>query len=441
VSDLVIVVPGIMGSVLKRGNRVVWDTSVVTAARGILDFQNTIRALALPEGLGDSAPDAAHTLEPSGLLRGWHLMPGAGSGRGYLGMVKELRRLGAEPLRVAEFAYDWRLSNRYTARRLKRFTESALEQWQDTRRDPDARVVFVCHSMGGLVARHYVNQLGGHELCRRIVTIGTPYSGSVNAIRTLTGGSRMPDRLVAAARTMPALHQLLPSFACVRTSQGPATLAVSPLPGIEAGMAADAAALHAQGHTAHGTPLHVFAGWRHNTRAGIALTPDGFDYRWTWPETGAQGTVAERDLSGDGTVPRFAAIPPEWSDDTDVAYRPVRHSEQPEDLDLVQSVWAKIENLNPRTFMDTDTDLGVDIPDYVPLNEPVLIRARAAAPDLKVITTATSLRSPKDTQTAAADPDGNGGYLARLLLGPGVWHVAVRVVGQPSASGDLVLVG
>jgi triacylglycerol esterase/lipase EstA (alpha/beta hydrolase family) len=35
-------------------------------------------------------------------------------------------------------------------------------------------VVFVCHSMGGLLTRYYVDVLGGHEITRSVVTIHKP---------------------------------------------------------------------------------------------------------------------------------------------------------------------------------------------------------------------------------------------------------------------------
>ena len=48
-----------------------------------------------------------------------------------------------------------------------------------------ARVLLVCHSMGGLVARAYVRQ-GGPARIERIITIGTPHHGSIFA-RMLIG--------------------------------------------------------------------------------------------------------------------------------------------------------------------------------------------------------------------------------------------------------------
>jgi triacylglycerol esterase/lipase EstA (alpha/beta hydrolase family) len=43
-----------------------------------------------------------------------------------------------------------------------------------------AQVVFVCHSMGGLVARAYLRKYGGEHV-RRLITIGTPHRGSMHA--------------------------------------------------------------------------------------------------------------------------------------------------------------------------------------------------------------------------------------------------------------------
>ena len=42
------------------------------------------------------------------------------------------------------------------------------------------QVVLVCHSMGGLVARAYLRRYGKAKV-RRLVTIGTPYHGSMHA--------------------------------------------------------------------------------------------------------------------------------------------------------------------------------------------------------------------------------------------------------------------
>ncbi len=49
------------------------------------------------------------------------------------------------------------------------------------------RLILVGHSMGGLVARAYVEQCGGDEFVSKVITIGTPHHGTLMA-QTLPGG-------------------------------------------------------------------------------------------------------------------------------------------------------------------------------------------------------------------------------------------------------------
>jgi pimeloyl-ACP methyl ester carboxylesterase len=59
------------------------------------------------------------------------------------------------------------------------------------------RLNIVAHSLGGLVARYYVQKLGGDERVNILVTLGTPHSGTVLA-RLVPPG--VPHRLLAAVR-------------------------------------------------------------------------------------------------------------------------------------------------------------------------------------------------------------------------------------------------
>nr|WP_281055091.1 hypothetical protein [Thermomonospora curvata] len=93
--------------------------------------------------------------------------------------------------------------------------------WRKASKDnEDARGVFLCHSMGGLVARYYLEACGGAELCRAPITLGTPYRGSLDALSRLVNGVSFklgglgPD-LTRLARTLPSLHQFVPHCACL----------------------------------------------------------------------------------------------------------------------------------------------------------------------------------------------------------------------------------
>lgn len=60
----------------------------------------------------------------------------------------------------------------YYSRRLKEKVDGILE------RSGTEKIDMICHSMGGLVARHYISHLGGDKKVERLVTIGTPHHGS-----------------------------------------------------------------------------------------------------------------------------------------------------------------------------------------------------------------------------------------------------------------------
>ncbi|MFD0528634.1 esterase/lipase family protein [Kitasatospora arboriphila] len=74
-------------------------------------------------------------------------------------------------------------------------------------------VALVGHSLGGLIARYYVQRLGGHELVPEVVTLATPHEGTTAALlpnpfpitRQLRPGSdllaelRLPHRAAPAA--------------------------------------------------------------------------------------------------------------------------------------------------------------------------------------------------------------------------------------------------
>ncbi|MGH9752523.1 MAG: lipase family alpha/beta hydrolase [Blastocatellia bacterium] len=138
------------------------------------------------------------------------------------------------------FAYDWRRDIVESARALS----CAIEDLKRRLGRPDLRFDIVAHSMGGLVARYYAmygerDVLDGHGACpdwsgsrnlNKVVMIGTPNAGSMNAFRVLlhgfsaTAGARPSagfwrriKRKLPIARvgprttfTAPAVYQLFP---------------------------------------------------------------------------------------------------------------------------------------------------------------------------------------------------------------------------------------
>ena len=57
-----------------------------------------------------------------------------------------------------------------------------------------SRIDVVGHSMGGLICLYYIQELGGRQIVRRMVSLGTPYSGTWTALGgALTLGPLAPS--------------------------------------------------------------------------------------------------------------------------------------------------------------------------------------------------------------------------------------------------------
>jgi hypothetical protein len=310
--DIIVVVPGILGSVLKRDGRTVWGSgSVLSAGR-------LVRRLTLPEGLGDAAPDDAHRLEATGLMHGIAIVPGFWRvGGGYRGLLKYLyAKFAVDERNLLEFPYDWRLSNRFTAQALASFADQRLERWRLASGNRDAKVILIAHSMGGLVARYFVECCGGWDITRRVITIGTPHAGAVKALDVLSNGYLRVRRLRIPVRnlvdSLPSLPQLLPTYDCVVTSS---TVRVPitkvPVPNVKQATILMGKSFHediaAGVKCRRDGSLHVIYGHSQPTDEFVTLSSGGVTPRR------AHGSVSR---AGDGTVPRVAAVPPEWEDDT-----------------------------------------------------------------------------------------------------------------------------
>src|SRR5262249_47253822 len=144
-----------------------------------------------------------------------------------------------QPGNFIEFPYDWRLSNQLNAQRLADVAVPQLERWRRHTQNQDAKLILICHSMGGLIARWFLEVMGGREITRMLITIGTPYQGAVNALSALVNGLFMGlgpigisvDELV---RSFPSAYQLLPTYPCLDCGDGePRELRGMDLPNVD----------------------------------------------------------------------------------------------------------------------------------------------------------------------------------------------------------------
>jgi pimeloyl-ACP methyl ester carboxylesterase len=317
-TDLVVVVPGILGSTLRQDSHLVWAPSAGAALRAIATFGASIQRLQLPGGIGDEHPRDG--VEPVGLMPDLHVLPGIWTPvKGYDVLLKRLRSLGyrdispdptAPPGNLLPVGYDWRLSNRYTGQWLGTVIEPALERWRaQGGQYADARVIFVCHSMGGLAARWYIERCGGAEVTGKLITLGTPYRGAARSLDQLVNGARQGlgpfgISLTDFARSMPSLHQLLPEYACIEHDGDLAKTTETTIPELDTAMVADAMRFHTELANAEAQrpeslrATHPIIGIRQATATTASLA-------------GGRVTLIDayrgEDLYGDATVPIVGA--------------------------------------------------------------------------------------------------------------------------------------
>ncbi|MCK1347305.1 MULTISPECIES: hypothetical protein [unclassified Bradyrhizobium] len=319
VRDLIVFLPGIMGSVLQQNNKDVWAVTAGSVGEALATLGRNLDGLELkndPQNVDDLGDGVVAT----GLFPDVHLIPGLSRIDGYSGvraaLSQRLRLDGAQ--NYIEFPYDWRRDNRVAAHKLARLVPIWLARWKQASGNEDAKVVFIAHSMGGLVARYYLECLEGWRHARKLITFGTPYRGSPNALDSLSSGYRKTFAGFSVAdfsallRSFTSVYQLLPRYPCVDMGDGIARRPgeVSGLPNIDQAKAAAALAFHyeleraicANAGSKEYKPyvVHPIVGIDQPTKQFARLRSGrlvSFNDR--------NGT----DESGDGTVPRLSAVP------------------------------------------------------------------------------------------------------------------------------------
>jgi pimeloyl-ACP methyl ester carboxylesterase len=389
--DVVVLLPGITGSVLQRDGKDIWAPSAGAVLRGLLSFGRSVQKLQLQVVDDDwRAPDLGDGVTATRLAPDVHLLPGFWKIDGYTEIEDFLLR-NFELTRGENyhpFPYDWRRDNRAAAARLAQESEGWLRSWRRRSGRDSAQLVLVGHSMGGLVARYFVEALGGWKDTRAVVTFGTPYYGSLNAVDFLINGFHkdvgpLQLDLTPVLRSCTSVHQLVPLYRCIYPPDGNAvTPAKAGLPGwkpawdqhlvdFQTEMEQAAAANRADPAFARNPVVYrPIVGTDQPTRQSARMVGDQVELRM---DRGGS------DEAGDGTVPLVSAALAGTEDQR--TFAPQRHSRLQNYnpmLDHLKGVLASLYQVRIDDLRATVTAwFSYDGDDMYLPEEPVRVRLRA----------------------------------------------------------------
>jgi hypothetical protein len=389
--DVVVILPGILGSVLRKNGTDVWGLSVGAIARTLWHFGDNIKDLAIPENEMD-LDDYDDGVSATRLLPDTHLVPYFWKVDGYSLVAKTLQNyLGLKTgQNYFEFPYDWRLDNRVAARRLRELSM----RWLDAQKRAGAmkpRLILIAHSMGGLVSRYFLEVLGGWRVTRMLITFGTPFRGSVNALNFISNGlvKRVgPIKLLDLSemiRSFPSVYQLLPTYACYDPTGNGNYLHLNEaasIPHLVPDMVAKAFAFHKEIQEA----VEENSNDEEYKSRGYRTFPFVGTFQPTFQSAGWDGRAVKalqefhgNDDGGDGTVPRGSATPLEMEDRRGTMFVAGRHAS----LQNLQSVLTHVQGLisdldfKPERYRAIPYAIRVEIDDAFETGEPVQVRARA----------------------------------------------------------------
>lgn len=407
--DLIVVLPGITGSVLQKDGKDVWAGSRQAVFQALRTRFRSLHDLKLAGAADSDDLDLGDGVVASRLVDDITILPGLMKVDGYSGLRRKiLQQFDVKQgdifddryaANYFEFPYDWRRDNRISARKLQRFIAARLPQWREASGNKDAKVILIGHSMGGLISRYYLEVLGGWRDCKLLVTFGTPFSGSPKAIDAIANGNRRAGiDVTEIVRSFPSAYQLLPRYPVLRS--GTEWLRVTAVDNIP-----------------HLSPAQIAWGFGFTQEIEAALKANASEDRYeqkyrtlpivgthqpTWQSAAIQnGKLTllagmpngwDRYLAdGDGTVPRISAVPPEIADQFPEVFHTEKHGSIQNNaitLEQLMRTLSSTQNRLADMILGTkgtkgafDPTLSLTVEDVYAADEPVQLLVHERNPD------------------------------------------------------------
>jgi pimeloyl-ACP methyl ester carboxylesterase len=350
------------------------------------------------------------------LIQDVHFIPGLWKIDGYTMLSRLITETFAvecgklessRPANFFEFPYDWRRDNRAAARKLKRFIDEALPRWRSHSGAGDAKCILLAHSMGGLVARHYLEVLEGWRDCRALVTFGTPHRGSPKALNMLSNGYKILFDLTEPLRSFTSVYQLLPIYPIVDVEGDWKRVSdVDGLPGLDRKRSEESLRFHraievaVDAHRNEATYLDPLTSYRILPVVGVAqptLQSAIFKNGGLSVDDALPTGVPDQLRGGDGTVPRLSATPIELTNEFRDTFIAERHAALQSNAGILDDLRQRLIQLQGRQFVpirgpaldqygEGRPAISLQLDDLYGPGEPIIIRAwLVAAGDMSLI--------------------------------------------------------
>jgi pimeloyl-ACP methyl ester carboxylesterase len=396
--DLIVTLPGILGSVLQKDGKDLWARSGRSIVNMIKDRDGMLADLQLDQDDPD-AMELGDGIKATRFMEDVTIVPGFFKVEAYTQPSKMIidyfdvvvGDIYNDPWDRAanfyRFPYDWRRDNRANAKILKHYLDRRLHCWRNASGNPEAKVILLAHSMGGLVSRYYLEVLEGWRDAKALFTCGTPYRGAVNAVSFVSNGykGRLLD-FSETVRSMTSAYQLMPIYEMLKRGDRYYRVAeLDNIPNVSQARAQDALVFHREIEAAVTAHLKEEA-YRSFTTVPIAgiqqPTPQSAELvngKLVASETLPAVLRNRPDLvDGDGTVPQVSAFPIELSNSLNTQYIAEKHSSLQGHAQILEDIRERlsVSQFDASSVRAPQGAISVSLDDAYWVDEPIVLRSR-----------------------------------------------------------------